>query len=70
MDIHNAIIKLLQTKHIEVERKSNDHITSYLKLINDLSKEVKPISTKWLKKDLINGYSILNSEKYFPKDGS
>ena len=37
---------------------------------NKWVKEVKLISTKVLKKDLINGYRILNGTKYFPEDGS
>ena len=34
--------------------KPNGHITFYAKLINDLSGQVKLISTKRLTKDLIN----------------
>ena len=48
----------------------NDYITSYTKLINDLKREVKLISRKVLTKNFINSYSILNSAKYFPEDGS
>ena len=49
--------------------KLSDYITSYTKLINDLSWEVKLIATKGLPKDLINGYSTLTSAKYFVKGG-
>lgn len=48
-------------------KKLNDHIT---KLINDLTRKVKPISTKVLIKDLINKCNILNSFKYFSLDRS
>lgn len=52
-------------------KKLNDHIASYTKLINQLPGETKLISTNWLPKDLINGYSILIGAKYFSKeDGS
>ena len=57
-------------KHLEAEKKLNCYINSYTKLINDLSREVKLISTKRLTKDLINGYSICNGAKYFAKDRS
>ena len=33
-------------------------------------REVKLKSTKKLAKDFINGYSVLNSAKYYVKDGS
>ena len=38
--------------------------------LNELSKEVKLISTKELTKGLINNYSILNSGKYFGENES
>ena len=41
-----------------------------LKKLNNLSGEIKLLSTKGLTKDLINGYSILNSAKYFSDGGS
>ena len=47
------------------EKKLNDHITSYEKLLSGLLEKVKLISTKGLTKDLINGYGILNGAKYF-----
>ena len=50
------------------EEETNDQITSYIKLINDLSGEVKLISTKGLAKELISGYSILNGAKYFSRE--
>ena len=59
-----------KTRHIESERKLNDHINSYTKLINDLLREVKLTSTKGLAKDLINRYNILNGAKYFAEDCS
>ena len=55
-------------RHLEAGKKLNDHISSYSRLINDLSEEVKLILTKVLAKNLINRYSILNSAKYFSKD--
>ena len=33
--------------------------------LNELSKKVEVISTKWLTKDLINGSKILNGRTYF-----
>ena len=39
------------------------------KKLNDLLGEVKLISPKGLKKDLINGYSILNGAICFNDDG-
>ena len=59
-----------KTKHVETENKVNDHITSYTKLMNGLSGEVKLISTKGLTKNLRNGYSFLNDAKYIFEDGS
>ena len=50
--------------------KLTDIITSYTKLINNLSAKFKLISTKGLTKDLINGYSIYNGAKYFAEDDS
>ena len=38
--------------------------------MNDLSGNVKVISTKRSTKNLINGYSILKGAKYFAEDGS
>ena len=43
---------------------------TYTKLINDLSGEVKLISTKELTKDLINECSILNGLKCLVEDGT
>ena len=57
-----------QTKDVEVDELT-DHI-NYMKLIHDLSIEVKRIITKGLAKDLIDRYSILDSVKYFREDGS
>ena len=66
------IVTSNNTKDVETGKKLHDHITSYTKLINDLSGEVKLISGKVLTKDLISGYSIsiLNGAKYFSEDGS
>ena len=48
--------KFVVGDHVRIaEKKVNDHITSYTKLINDLSGEAKLISIKKLTKDLING---------------
>lgn len=41
-----------------------------LKKLNNLSGEIKLLSTKGLTKDLINEYSIVNSAKYFSDGGS
>ena len=30
-----------KTKHVEAEKKLNDHTTSYTKILNDLTREVK-----------------------------
>ena len=43
-----------ETKHVEAEKKLKDHINSYTKLVNDLSGEVKLISTKGSTTDLVN----------------
>ena len=40
-------------------------VTSNKNELNELSKKVKSISTKGLKKDLIDKFSILNGAKYF-----
>ena len=52
------------------EKTVNDHITSYTNLINDLSREVKLISTKVLIKVLISIDSVLNDTKYFAEHGN
>ena len=62
---NNNKVTSSETKHVEAEKKVSDHITSYAKLIKDLSGKGKLTSTKRLTKDLINGYSILNGAKYF-----
>ena len=59
-----------KTKHVDSKKDLNDHITSYIKLINDLSGKFKLISTRGFTKDLINWYSILNGVKYFVEDVS
>ena len=48
--------------------KLNGHITSYTKLMHDLSGEAKLKETKGLTKDLIVEYGILNVAKYFPEE--
>lgn len=45
--------------------KLNGHITSYTKLMHDLSGEAKLIPTKELTKDLIVEYGILSVAKCF-----
>lgn len=45
----------------KTKKKLNNHLTSYVKLINDLLGKMN---------DLENGYSNLNGEKYFVGDGS
>ena len=57
-------------RHVEAEKKLNELITSYAKLINDLKGEVQLVSTKELSNDWINKYSIFNGPKYFSFDGS
>ena len=57
-------------RHVGAEKKLNDHITLYKKVINDLPGELKQMSAKGLTNDLINGYSILYGAKYFVEDGS
>ena len=49
----NKRINSYKTKHVLVENE-----------LNELSKKVEAISTKWLTKDLINGYTILNEARY------
>ena len=46
----NEKVSLDKTKYIEAERKLNGHITSYTKLINDISGEAKLISTNRINK--------------------
>ena len=59
-----------KAKEIDADKTLTDHITFYTKLTNDLSKEVKLISSKKLTKYLVNRYSIFNGAKYFNEDGS
>ena len=59
-----------KTKYVEAEKKLDDHITSYTKLVIDLSGKVKLMSTNGSKIDLLNRYSILNSATHFVEDGS
>ena len=47
------------------EKNLDDHITSYTKLINNLSGEIKPMPTKKLTMSLINRYNIHNDAKSF-----
>ena len=47
-----------KTRHVEFKFK-----------LNDLSENIKLISTIGLTKDLINDYSVLNSWKYFSSNG-
>ena len=42
-------------KQGKIKRKLDSHISSCQRLINDPAKEVKLISTKGFRKDLING---------------
>ena len=46
--------KTKQREKMQGEKELCNHITSYLKLINDLAKEVTLILTKGLEKDLEN----------------
>ena len=53
-----------------LKKKLNDHRTSYRKLINYLSREIKLISKKGSKIDLEKGNNVLNDTKYFSENGS
>ena len=66
----NNKVNSSKTKHVDSKKDLNDHITSYIKLINNLSGKFKLISTRGFTKDLINWYSILNGAKYFVEDVS
>ena len=59
-----------KAKEVDADKTLTDHITFHTKLTNDLSKEVKLISSKKLTKYLVNRYSIFNGAKYFNEDGS
>ena len=62
---NNDKVTLNKARHVEAEKKLNDQINSDTKLRNDLSREVKLISTKGLTKDLVNGFRDLeNSQEY------
>ena len=54
-----------KTRHIESEKKLNDHKTYHTKVTSDPLGEVKLIPTERLTIDLINGYSFLNGGKYY-----
>ena len=54
-------VTLNKTRQVQNEIILSDHITSYTKLINDLTKEVGLIPTKRPTKNIvINGYNIIN----------
>ena len=54
-------VNLNKTRQVQNEIILSDHTTSYIKLINDLTKEVGLIPTKRLTKNIvINGYNIIN----------
>ena len=55
-------------KQVEAETKLNDHITSYTKLINNLSRRSLIISTKKLTQKLLNEYSFFIGKNYFDND--
>lgn len=63
-------LPLIKEKTCRCWKKLNDHRTSYRKLINYLSREIKLISTKGSKIDLEKGNNILNGTKYFSENGS
>ena len=50
--------------HLRYPNRLKD-VTSNKNELNELSKKVKAISTKRLRKDLINKFSIFNGAKYF-----
>ena len=57
-----------KTRDREAERKLNNHITSYKKLINDLSKKVELISTNGLKNKIRKmNIVFLMMQNIFPK---
>lgn len=52
MKTYGKLITMLlqiKQKYVETDKKLNDHTNSYPKLINDLSGDVKLISTKRLR---------------------
>ena len=54
-------VTLNKTRQVQNDIILSDHTTSYIKLINDLTKEVGLIPTKRLTKNIvINGYNIIN----------
>ena len=62
----NDIANFTKRKDFVDELKNlNKNVTANKNESNELSKKVKAISTKWLTKDLINKFSILNGAKYF-----
>ena len=54
LKILNKNVTLNKIKHLVVENE-----------LNELSQKVKEISTKWLTRDLIKKFRILNGAKYF-----
>ena len=46
-------------------KKIDNKPKNFASKLNELSKKVKAISAKWLTKNLINKFSILNGAKYF-----
>ena len=54
-------LKILNKKLFQTKKK---HVLAENE-INELSKNVEATSAKGLTKDLINGYKIINGEKYF-----
>ena len=51
--------------HVKAEKKLNDNITFYAKLISVILRGVKLISTWGLTKTFISGYTILNGCKIY-----
>ena len=60
--IKNDIANFVKKTSFDEELKM---VTSNKNKLNELSKNVKAISTQKLTKDLINKFSILNGAKYF-----
>ena len=54
-----------KAKQVEADKKLTDHINSYAKLIDYLSRKSGLKLTEGLTKNLINGYSFLLDYHYF-----
>ena len=68
-DINNFVnCKDFDNKLLSFNKRINSNKTKHLRVeneLNQLSKKVDAISTKGLRKVLINGYKVLNGATYF-----